>query len=72
MAEWYGRALFIRNEDPWVVLIRKKKRKERLEVDRRSLIAIKCADKRGEKGMSTQLKTDILNSKLSFNPLIFT
>ena len=72
MAEWYGRALFIRNEDPWVVLIRKKKRKERLEVDRRSLIAMKCADKRGEKGMSTQLKTDILNSKLSFNPLIFT
>ena len=72
MVEWYGRALFIRNEAPWVVLIRKKKRKERLEVDRRSLIAIKCADKRGEKGMSTQLKTDILNSKLSFNPLIFT
>lgn len=50
----------------------KRKEKERVEVNRRSLITIKCADRWGENGMSSQLKIGIFKFKISLYPLIFT
>lgn len=51
MAEWSH--TFYRERTPMGCSDSKKEKKKRdVEVDRRSLITIKCADRRGEKGMS--------------------